>query len=355
MELRTFLVTLRRLWVIPALTLLVALSGVLTYHKLTDQPQAASTVAVLDPLAARGTINGEAQIDFSDVVQSHQLAVLVAKQLGTTPDAVTSKVQVRVLPPPAGAVTNASLVYSVSAQAKTPADAIRLDNAVIDQATKLYVQLNTPDPKAFEQALAPQFTSAQNAIDDAQAKLDSFTKANDAADLPSQVQQQRANVGQLQISVSQAQADLAAAKAANVDASLVQAATRKEASLQASLTAAEEQLSTQTDLESQYQSLLDQVNQAKQVMQGLVLAEQAYVGADRPPYANEVKVLDAAQPQSQALILLLTYLVGVVLGLLVGMSIVYLVAVFHRPEQTSLEVGRAFGAPVLVRIPSLEA
>ena len=45
------------------------------------------------------------------------------------------------------------------------------------------------------------------------------------------------------------------------------------------------------------------------------------------------------------------YVVGIVLGLLVGVAVVYLIALFRREAQTAAEVGRAFGAPILVRIP----
>ena len=344
MQLQTFLVALVRLWFVTALTLVISLAGVFVYQRFTTQPIAESTVAVLDPVAARGTASGEAQIDFYDVVQSRQLAERVAGALGTTPDAISGRIKVRVLPPPAGASANASLLYGVSAQARTEKEAIRLDNEVVHQAILLYLELNTPDPAAFEQANAVRFQTAQAAIDKAQADLDSFVAKNHAADLPAQISLQRDLVHQLELSVSQAQANQAAA-------GYQPALARYTGSLQASLRQARAQLDALTNLDSQYQTLSDRVVQAKQVIQGLVQAEQAYEAGGRPPYSLEARMLDRAAIQSQALLVLLMYLVGVVLGVLVGVALVYLITLFRREPQTAADVGHAMRAPVVARIP----
>ena len=344
MQLQTFLVALVRFWFVTAITLAITLSAVFVYQRFTNQPIAESTVAVLDPVAARGTAGGEAQVDFYDVVQSRELAQRVAAALGRTPDAISGKIKIRVLPPPAGAFANASVVYGVSAQARTENDAIRIDNEVVHQAILLYLELNTPDPAAFEQANAARFQTAQAAIDKAQGDLDSFVAKNHAADLPAQISLQRDLVHQLELSVSQAQANQAAA-------GYQPALARYTASLQASLKQVRAQLDALTNLESQYQTLSDRVVQAKQVMQGLVQAEQVYEAGGRPPYSLEARVLDRALLQSQALLQLLMYLVGVVLGLLVGVALTYLIALFRREPQTAADVGRAIRAPVLVRIP----
>src|SRR5205823_6518758 len=197
-------------------------------------------------------------------------------------------------------------------------DAIRLANEVANQAILLYLELNTPDPAAFERANASRFQSAQTAIDKAQTDLDGFVAKNHAADLPGQISQQRDLVHQLELSVSQAQANQAAAPYQS-------ALERYTASLQASLNQARSQLDALTRLESQYQALSDRVGQAKQVMQGLIQAEQSYEAGGRPPYSLEARVLDTAAIQSQALLVVLMYLVGIVLGVLTGVALVYLI------------------------------
>lgn len=343
MPLRVFLITLGRQWTVVAIGVALGLGACFVYQNFTSQPTAESTVAVLDPFASRGTASGEAQIDFSDIVQSRELAERVAATLGMTPNSI--KVKVRVLPPPAGAYANASVVYGVSAQAKTEQQAVQIDNVVVDQAMKMYIELNTPNADAYVQAMAPRFQSSQAAIDKAQSDLDAFVSKNSASDLPTQISQQRDLVFQLQLQVNEAIANEAAAGGQS------SATIRFTQSLQRSLSAAQGRLDSLSALESQYQALADKVTAAKQVMQGLVQAEQNYMGADRPPYPMEVKVLDSAAIQSQALIIALTYVVGVILGLLAGVTVVYLIAVFHREPQSAVDVGRAMGVPVLVRIP----
>jgi uncharacterized protein involved in exopolysaccharide biosynthesis len=285
-----------RFWFVIAVSLAVAVAAVFVYQRFTNQPVAEATVSVLDPFASRGTASGEAQVDFSDIVQSRLLVKRVAAALGTKPDTISGKIKIRVLPPPAGAFANVSVLYGVSAQGKTESDAVRLDNEVVHQAIVLYLELNTPDPAMFEDANASRFQAAQAAIDKAQADLDAFGAQNHAADLPAQIAQQRDLVHQLDVSVSQAQASQAAAGNPS-------ALVRYTASLQASLKTARARLDSLTKLETRYQQLTDQVVQARQVMQALVLAEQAYEAGGRPHYASEAKILDAAAIQSQKALL----------------------------------------------------
>ncbi|TME44664.1 MAG: hypothetical protein E6I60_16500 [Chloroflexi bacterium] len=64
-----------------------------------------------------------------------------------------------------------------------------------------------------------------------------------------------------------------------------------------------------------------------------------------------MKVLDRARIKSQFTTILLNYSVALLLALLVGPTIIYLLAVFHKSPETAADVSRALKAPVLVRIP----
>jgi len=67
--------------------------------------------------------------------------------------------------------------------------------------------------------------------------------------------------------------------------------------------------------------------------------------------ASQVKIIDAAQPQSNLLWTLVLYAVGTLLGLVAGLIVVYLTAYFDRTPRTEAEVEALVGVPVLARVP----
>src|SRR2546421_4516531 len=310
MEIRQFLVTLRRHWFIPLLILLGALAGTYGYNRVTNGETAQATVAVLDPLVARQGAYGEAQITLDAIIKSHRLAERVGPRVGMNPDLVTGRLSVAVLP--TLSTVNVSPLYAVRGKDRSAAQAIRLTNVAVDEARKLYTELNSNE---FQSADA-QFKTARDA-------LSAFQVANPLPDLASLLQQE----GQL-ASVGQAQR-----LASGGRGSRVSAATSAE-------------LDRLSSLVTQYSDLSFAVQVAQQRVLVLNQGRTGQVVSDLL-----MKVLDRARIKSQFTTILLNYGVALLLALLVGATIIYLLAVFHKSPETAADVSRALKAPVLVRIP----
>src|SRR6266545_441375 len=153
MELRHFWRTLAQWWIVPVSLVALSVAGVYAYHRIYGGEEAEATVAVLDPLVARPTTYGEAQIGFDAVMKSRQLAERVAKRVGRTTDWVQGKLSVSVsssLSPG----SFASPLFNVRGKGDTAQEAQQLTMAATEEARLLYIELNTADPSVVRQTLA---------------------------------------------------------------------------------------------------------------------------------------------------------------------------------------------------------
>jgi hypothetical protein len=348
MPLSAFLRTYRRRWFVPAALLAVALAGVFFYEHTFGLKEAVATVAVLDPLTTRPGAYTQAQVTFDSVIESQALAERVGQRLGRSPDSVHSHLSVSISA--SLQAYNASPVYAVYATDKTYAGALALANAAVEEGRLLYIEDNTPDPDAVKQAVAAQLQQAQNDLQTAVTAYAAFMKNNDAIDLEPRIGKLRDAVYALQLAAIEAQADAKAQYAANNWTAGAYAADRA-VSLQASMAAEQTQLNSLLALEIPYgvlsanlQTAQTRVNQIQDYELGTLTGEQL-------PLSGEIKILDPARPNSHQLVTLLTYGIGAVLGLLAGATAIYLLGLVYREPETAEEIGRAFGAPVLARLP----
>src|SRR5438445_9877940 len=110
MELNRFLETLRRNWVVPLACLLAGVLATSMYHFVFTEPQAVTTVAVLE--SSRSLLTPEASFD--QVVKSGLLAERVAKRVGENADDVRRRLWVTLLP--GLSLTSPSALYAVHAR-----------------------------------------------------------------------------------------------------------------------------------------------------------------------------------------------------------------------------------------------
>lgn len=351
MELRTFVQTLVRRWIVPTVLLAAALTGTFLYHHYNDLQSAQATVAVLDPNVARPAGEGTAQITFDAVITSHRLAERVSARTGLPASVIKNRLTVKTMTLAAtiGGLT-ISPVYKVTGKGKTQSDAVMLTDIAVEEGRLLYLDLNTPDTATFQLYIDAALRSAEAKELSAATDLENFSAAHNATDLQSQIAAARQIVDTLRLEVINAQSDLAAQQATGLYSNIA-AAQRRLNSLSASLSNEETKLNQLTPLEAEYNRYLLKASIAQAEVGAVAGAAAQTALAQRPAFPAEVKVLDSAQPESQFLFVLLEFGAGAVIGLLVGATAIYVIALLERPVETAEQVGEAVGAPILVRIP----
>lgn len=348
MELSAFLRTYRRHWFVPVGLLVVAVLGVFLYQQAFGLKEAVATVAVLDPLTSRPGAYAQAQVTFDSVIHSDQLAERVGLRLGRDPASVRSHLSVSIAP--SLEAYNASPVFAVYATDKTYAGAVTLANTAVEEGRLLYIEDNTPDPEAVKQAIASQMQQAQSDLDSAVAAYAAFLKNNDAIDLEPRIGKLRDLVSSLQLSALEARADEKAQFAAGNWTGGV-AARNRAVSLEAAEAAYQAQLNQLLSLEIPYGTLAAAVQTAQNRVNQLRDYELGTLTGEQLPLSGQIKIIDSARPNSHQLVTMLTYAIGALVGLLVGATAIYVLGLIAREPETAEEIGRAFGAPVLVRVP----
>ena len=113
---------------------------------------------------------------------------------------------------------------------------------------------------------------------------------------------------------------------------------------------AQAELDRLTALEPQYTDLTFKVQLAEARVLALNKGQSGQIVSDL-----FVKPLDGARIRSDLASLVLQFALGVLLGLMSGLSVVYILATHAKQPATASDVARAFRAPVLIRIPKSRA
>lgn len=206
-------------------------------------------------------------------------------------------------------------------------------------------------PEATRQSLERELRDRRAELEQARRDLTAFTKTNDAVDLPSRLAQARGGVAGLKAALDQARVDQDVV--AVVDQSVAQrGASNRIASLTGALQGEQDTLDQLLALQTDYDELAFAVQVAQGQATQLDQLVEGLINAQRVPLAAQVRILDSAQIRSQFLWVLLTYSIGALAGIFLGASAVYLIALRWRAATTAEQVASAFGAPILVRIPS---
>lgn len=180
MEMRLFMRSLLRWWFIPVAMLALGVGGVWFYHDLRDKAKASATVAILQTAAPAPGEYVPPQIGFDALADNQSLSERIAARLadGTTPEQIRNKLSITLK----SNLTrvNPSLLYNVTIEDANEQRAIMIDNIAVDEAKKLFAEINTPDPKDVRQAFQAQMDSARQDVDNAQAAFTNFQAQNDA-------------------------------------------------------------------------------------------------------------------------------------------------------------------------------
>jgi hypothetical protein len=340
MESRDYLRALRRFWQVMLVCAAVGLIAATVYNYGTYLDQAKASVAVLSPLVS-GKASGstEAQVSFDAIVQSDTLAALVAKQMNESADTFSNNLSVTINSGPGSATSAAtSPLYIVHGKDRGIDRAEKLVNIAIDEASQLYFRINATDGSDLKAAIANQRIATAADVTNAQLALDKFGIANHAVDLPNRIQTQRGVVAQLTLQVYDAKANPSVGNAQ---------------SLARDLASEKIELNRLSNLIPQYTTLQFEVTSAQSRETEFDAQNQALLINTLLPSEVQVKILDSAASESQLLYLLLVFGLGLVSGLVLGLTAVYALALIYKMPATAEEVAQAIGAPILVRIPRI--
>lgn len=352
MELSRFLLSTRRHFLVPITLLAVGLFGSFLYLYATPQFEAESTVAVLDPLVAHPAY-GAAQLTFDEVVKSERLHERVANRIQKSPDYVSNRLSVALVP--ALSPLDPSPLFAVRGKAESQKDALRLTNVAVEESIALYTELNAPNLDAIQGAVSSEEVGAQKDLDQARSAITKFEDDNNAPDYPLLLARESAVVSVLEGSqdsylINKSIIDYAANY--SIQAYVEQVLLDKAHSTFSDILAKHEaELNRLQKLENRYSQLSYDVESAQTRLTQVKLAEQSQVIGQLIPQESQVKILDKAKATSTLIAKLLVYAVGGFLGLLLGLGVVYGVALIEKPPVTPASLAGIFGAPILVRIP----
>jgi uncharacterized protein involved in exopolysaccharide biosynthesis len=243
---------------------------------------------------------------------------------------------------------NISPLYIVRAKDPDPARALAIVKTALNEARNLYVQLNKVDLSSVA-AVDKQSAQAETQLQKATQAFNSYNTAN-GGDVETRLNAMRSQVGALNDRLSQAQADLATLQRLN-DAAARSAASARVNEYRDQLQQVSAQLTLLESHEPGYQNLASDLAQARSEVQQLGEERQALVSNASLPVGDQIKVLDAAAMDSNSLMKILVYALGIIVGLLFAMGAVYVEASRQRSRESVESVIAALGVPALGRIP----
>lgn len=198
MELDAFIRQVIRRWYIVAILVAAAVGGTLVYHLVTGEQKATSVLAVLQPKVAAPGEYIPPVITLETVDESSELAERVATRLddGSTADEIKSNmsVDIRVTTKP-----SFTPLYTVNFSDPDKDRALAVNAIIVEEAIKMYGELNQPDAKDVRAAFKSEVDRAEAEANAAQDALTQFEQANDAANLPARRDQIRGYIQQLQL------------------------------------------------------------------------------------------------------------------------------------------------------------
>jgi hypothetical protein len=198
MELDTFVRHVVAKWYITLLLLIAAIGGTVVYHRITGEAKAVAVMAVLQPYVAAPGEYIPPAITLEAVDESTELADRVAARLGdgTTGADIRDKVSVDIQISTKPSFTP---LYTASFRDRDEDRALAVNAIVVEEAIRLYAELNQPEATDVRTAFKPEVDRAEHEAAAARTALSEFEQANDAANLPARRDQIRGYIQQLQL------------------------------------------------------------------------------------------------------------------------------------------------------------
>lgn len=190
MNLDRYLRYLRRYWYFILAVVIVALLGTRTYLIYNNPAVAGATVAVLEPVVTKALDGQQAQINFASIAESRTVAERVVQRLKVpmTAGGLQGRVQVKLSRTLVPSVVTP--LYIVQVEHMDPDLAIELTNAVVEEASQVFIELNKLNPDHIESALSPEEARIRSDLESAQSKLRAFEEEHEVWRLNAQIEAQ---------------------------------------------------------------------------------------------------------------------------------------------------------------------
>ncbi len=201
----------------------------------------------------------------------------------------------------------------------------RLEGRVSD------LQALGPEANEFMADARTQLNAAEARLAQDQDALSTFLQTNAVSNVPAAVQTQLALVNQLAVSQAGGRATASAAQDA--------------------LAAEEAELQRLLNLEPEYRRLSVDLESAEARRTTLEQRVLDIISGQTLPTETQVKLLNAAEIQSNFFWDALTYALGVTVAILLSITIIYLFASFERVAPSVRELEEIFDQPVITQVP----
>jgi capsular polysaccharide biosynthesis protein len=383
MQLDRFISAVMRRWYILVSMAGVGIVAALLFFLVSGSTTATTSVAVLDPAVTQsvttGTVasSGQAQLTFGSVIQSRMLAERVIQRLALDmpAQAMQGKISVKIASSP---LPNVTPLYTIQVKDHDADRALLYANTVVDEGKQLFAQLNSPDRSPVNVALTDQEQQLQRDESAARADLQSqLTKAESELDrlrrlMPtySSLALNRDQAVAIDTQLASRESDLllqnqpqllAATRTAKADvAANLQTARQALAKFQqdngiddlnANITA---QAALVNGLRGELQGVAPPtgaLRTAEDRLNALETRKMELALTSSGTSSTQVKVLDTAYIPTNAVFVVLVYVLALLLGVFVGLAAIYLLEYFERSPHTAEDAEELIGAPVLLRIP----
>jgi capsular polysaccharide biosynthesis protein len=339
MELDAYIKACLRWWFVALAALAIAIGGVWMYHNVRGTNKAQSTVVVLQSFLPGPGEFVTPRIGFDSVDESEKLADRVALRLddGTQPDDLHISVEIL----SNLSLPNPSLLYGVSAEDKDKERAIKVTNLAVEEARKIFQEINTPNPRDVRAAYSAELDSARADLESARSDLAAFEQINNASELPKRIDDQLELVRQMRVSLVAADAGLASQAGGEAGLDSYRAALGRE----------QTELDRLLSLKSEYDKLALELTTAENHLATLEQKIVDVIASRSLPLQADVNVLHEATIQSDLWWKVITYSLAIILALFISLTAIYLLGYFQRMPPTLEELEGAFSRPILARIP----
>ncbi len=261
MELDRYLQAVAQRWYVVGALAAVGLLGAWGYFQWSGggswgdfrwgaAPTARTSVAVLEPAVTKAGSGPQALVNFASIVESHALADRVVQKLGLDIPAgqVMREVSVKLSRTLVPSLTTP--LYTISVDDPDGDRAVRIANAVVDEARAVFVDLNTLQPGEVDAALRAEESALRSQLAQATAALTAFEEKNGAQRLPQRIDAQFTTVNALRQTVRMGKVDEATAAANQAALEKREAEARAELDRLRSLQPVYDRLTFEANLQS---------------------------------------------------------------------------------------------------------
>ncbi len=198
MELNDFIRQIVRRWYVIVLFLVAAYAGTWLYHFQTSEAKAVATAVVMQVYVAAPGEYIPPQVTLDAIDENSELAERVAARLddGTPADDLKPKIDIGIRISSEPTLTP---LYELAFSDPDERRALSVAGAMVEEALRLYDELNRPEEKDVRAAFAGEIAQLEAGVQSARAALTAFETENDAHNLTAERDQLRGYLNQLRL------------------------------------------------------------------------------------------------------------------------------------------------------------